>query len=105
MYSDHLSPPSLFMFTQLDILSFSLTKKWPDLQLRTVSGSMALLQSAIILMYVAPVTIQGLADARGLAVTWDHIRTLEPCCCWGHTNLSDLGCHLRPWEHLGPGCC
>lgn len=39
-------------------------KKWPDLQLRTVSGSMDLLQSGTVLMYVAPVIIQGLTDAR-----------------------------------------
>lgn len=27
------------------------------------------------------------------------------CCCWGHTYLTALHCHPRPWWHLGLACC
>lgn len=30
---------------------------------------------------------------------------LRPCCNGGHTNPSDLCCHLRPWCRPCPGCC
>lgn len=34
-------------------------------------------------------------------VCCSHVDVLRPGCCWGHIDVSDLQCHLRPWWYPG----
>ena len=75
-----------------------MVRSWLWLPPRVMSGSTVLLQLESLLMSVAQVTSKGQGGVHGLGC---HQRPSLCCCGERHADLSPL----RPWGHLGPGCC
>lgn len=59
-----------------------------------MSRFVAILKPGSELISFAPDNIEGNADARVWATTWDHVGVQRPHCDGDHADLNGLPCHL-----------